>query len=1282
VYLKRLEMLGFKSFASRTLLEFSPGITAVVGPNGAGKSNVADSMRWVLGEQSMRQLRGKKSDDIIFAGGQGRAPLGMVEVSLTLDNSTGWVPSDYSEIVVTRRSYRSGENEYLINKQKVRLKDVLLLLAQARIGHDSYTVVGQGLIDAALSLRAEERRTLFEDAAGIRPFQVQRADAENRLKQTEQNTERLRDIVSEIEPRLTPLAEQAQRAVEFSQLDNELHEVLLSWYGLQWRRLQVHLEQAEAIEQDQARKVRQGELALQTIQKQANTLREQRAQVQNRIAEVRKACTDANDLVQRLERELAVNDERVIGLERQRQDFQHEERRLRERSIALEKQAIDQEEQCDLADESVDDDSARLAEAESQVARAQKEYALDERRLRDAQYDLVQVQARLSATQLELGRMQKQLGERRSTLALRHDAIAKAQHAVGTLELRLTEDNLHLDTLYAEEQQLTQRKQSAAKLMAGSHEEIERMKVTLSEADRRKRTTVDRLNMLKNWRQSLSGYSDGVRALLRAPVDKVSGILGPVPQLGIVPDRLEKALEAALGLFMQAVVVQTLDEAQRGLAYLKQTHAGNAMLVWLDRYDEDEDTREVRAIQGQVEDGVLQRFLDTKPDLRERISGFAWRHIQCEPRYVPLFYRMLHGVVLAQDLEAAHQLFDWTIDLSHSSDSDLPLRSIVTLNGEVLHVDGWLSSVGGKEGPQQGLLAHERELRELPQHLEEINGMIEQLHVMMSTTQRKQDGQRIELNATDKELQKVTGLISEMHKKIRGLQRELEHAQTEISLSSVMEQQLATEAAGFAQEVVSTQEHIHGHEKSQREMSAMVEELQADIEERAINYRQQQDQLGRARTALAVKRQEARSLRQQLSTVQQQAQEMKHQIQQQIARSKEAAQKHQSLLDITAQQQIQLERNRQQALAFAAELLTVEHILSDVDQRITAQEQQRSDIQQAVKEQEAVYRRSLLERQKARDAVETLLTQLQEEMNITDPRELTQQYQQRSMDETVEIRAIKLSSNGRIAQTLQKSQLHEQSVDVRQRDAWSSSIEVNEQLSEEEETQLRKYRRRIEALRGRLKAIGGCDAQAPQLYEETKTRYEFLSAQISDLDQAAHQLHLIIGQLDTTMAKQFEETFYAINTHFRDHFTTLFNGGTARLELVNARSGDDDAAVPSGMPTGVDVIVQPPGKKVQDLSLLSGGERALVSAALLFALLEINPPPFCLLDEVDAALDESNVTRFCDILKRLARRTQFIVITHNRVTMTAAQAIYGVTMRESASRLLSLHLDEVTVTSR
>lgn len=1245
-------MLGFKSFASRTLLEFSPGITAVVGPNGAGKSNVADSMRWVLGEQSMRQLRGKKSDDIIFVGAHGKAALGMAEVSLTLDNSTGWVPSEYSEITVTRRSYRSGENEYLINKQKVRLKDVLLLLAQARIGHDSYTVVGQGLIDAALSLRAEERRGLFEDAAGIRPFQVQRTDAENRLKQTELNLDRLRDIVNEIEPRLAPMAEQARRAVEFGQLNTELQEVLLAWYALQWRRLHSTRERTEQAEQAQSLKVRQLEVVLQGLDEQINTARATRQQTQVQIGEARKTHAEANDTVKRFERDLAVSEERIVGFERQRADLQQEERRLRERLIAAQKQSIDLEEQCDLADEAIDNDAAKLASLEVQVTKAQKEYEMDERRLRGAQSDLIQVQARLGSSQSELGRLQKQLGERNRTLAARRDTIANAQQSLRSVETRMVEERARLHTVRNEEQQVTLQKQAIVRAIADAQQEMERLKATLAESERQRRTISDRLNMLKNWRQSLSGYSDGVRALLRAG-NKLSGLIGPVPQLGIVPAGMELALEAALGPSVQAVVVQSLNHAQQCLDYLHNAKAGKAMVVWLEREnDEDEDDGEVERIQEQEEMAVLQRFVNAVPDLKENIFGFAARIIQHEPRYKPLFRRMLRGAVITRDLPTARELLGWVLHLSISGDNDLPFQSVITLKGEVLHVDGWLTggSGSGKDGgAQQGLLAYERELRELPQQVEQHKALIDQLNGMVSEVQRALEGRRAEQNALDKELQKMAGRINELTRVVNNSQRDYERLQTEIQLAASVEQQLASEVAGLEQEVIDGQKRVHAHEKSQREMSGLVEELQHEMEERAIVYRRQQDELGKARTALAVKRQEAKALHQQLSFQHAQAQDLKSQVEQQVARAKETEQRRQNLQQALTNQRTELENTRARTHTLADELRSIEGKLGEIDQQISTVEQQRAKMHSMMTEQETLYRRSLLESQRARDAVESLLEQMREEIGIDDPHELANSLNATSTDEEAN------QQNGHMPQ--------------------STDLTI---LSEEEETQLRKLRKRIDILRNRLKVMGGCDINAPQLYEETRTRYEFLTTQINDMDQAALHLRSIIGQLDVTMAHQFETTFQAVNARFRAHFTTLFNGGHARLELTHAKS-DDDSPMPSSMPTGIDVIVQPPGKKVQDLSLLSGGERALVSAALLFALLEINPPPFCLLDEVDAALDESNVMRFCDILKRLAQRTQFIVITHNRVTMTAAQVIYGVSMRDSVSRLLSLRLEEIAV---
>ncbi|GHO48402.1 chromosome segregation SMC family protein [Ktedonospora formicarum] len=801
MYLKRLEMLGFKSFASRTVLEFSSGITAVVGPNGSGKSNVADAMRWVLGEQNMRQLRGKKSDDIIFVGGQGKAALGMAEVSLTIDNSTGWVPSEYSEITVTRRSYRSGENEYLINKQKVRLKDVLLLLAQARIGHDSYTVIGQGMIDAALSLRAEERRSLFENAAGIRPFQVQRADADNRLRQTEQNLERVRDIVSEIEPRLGPMEAQAKRAVEHQQVSAELQSVLLDWFALQYRRLRASSERTGQVEREQHHLRGELEQALQRVIDQSAAQRSTRQQTQANIAEARSAWNASNDLFQQSERELAVSEERLGGFERQRGDFQREERRLRERLIALQKQVIDMEEQCDLADEAVDEGASKLAELEMRVSRAQKEYELDERRLRGSQNDLVQVQARLGSSQSELGRLQKQLGERNRTLASRRDTIAQAQQAQRTLESKLAEERERLQAAREEEGQAQQQRQRLAKIIAEGQQEMERLKGLIADAERKRRALSDRLNLLKTWRQSLSGYSDGVRALLRAPSGKLHGMLGPVPQLGVVPEGMEQALEAALGPYMQAVVVETLEDALQCQDYLRTTKNGNALVVWLEREGEDENGIEVSGIQGQEEEAVLRRFLDQRPQLRERVIGFAGTRIACDARYRALFQRLLRGVVIARDLDAARELLSWALPLSISSVSDLPFTTIVTTQGEILHVDGWLSGGAGKGDAQQGLLAHERELRELPQQVEERKEELNGLNAKLSEVQRAQEGRRIEQSALDKQLQKLSMLVSERNRLFNTTQRDQERLQTEIKLSSSVEQQLAAEVAGLEQEV-------------------------------------------------------------------------------------------------------------------------------------------------------------------------------------------------------------------------------------------------------------------------------------------------------------------------------------------------------------------------------------------------------------------------------------------------------------------------------------------------
>src|SRR6266700_2868818 len=474
------------------------------------------------------------------------------------------------------------------------------------------------------------------------------------------------------------------------------------------------------------------------------------------------------------------------------------------------------------------------------------------------------------------------------------------------------------------------------------------------------------------------------------------------------------------------------------------------MVMWL---DEEDTFDEVDETMFQAEEDTLTRFLAERADLQKRVIGFAWKYVQCEPRHLPLFRKLLRGIVVAQDIDAAWELFAWIMPLSASSSGDLPFEMIVTVKGEVLHVSNWLTGGSGKESNAQGLLAYERELRELPLQLNEHISLIDQLNSRISEAQSIQEGRRIEQSAIDKELQKVVARINELQKVVNSTQRDLERLQTELQLAASLEQQLAAEIVGLEQEVQAAQERVRTHEKSQREMTGLVEELQNEMEERAIVYRRQQDELGRARTALAVKRQEAKDL--------------KAQVEQHVARMKEAEQHQRVLQEAIALHREELEQVHKQAHVLANELHTVEEQANDVDRQLVVLEQQVTQVRHTLTERENAYRRYLLDSQKARDAVDSLLEQLREEMGMSDPKELSS-YVARA-DEGAEAN-----------------------------DAHSVPSDADA-LSEAEEAQLRKLRRRVDGLRGRLKALGGRRLIATKKYQELRTRFDFLSTQVKDM---------------------------------------------------------------------------------------------------------------------------------------------------------------------------------------
>ncbi|HEX8731897.1 MAG TPA: chromosome segregation protein SMC [Ktedonobacterales bacterium] len=1221
MYLKRLELQGFKSFAPRTTLEFSPGITAIVGPNGSGKSNVADAIRWVLGEQSMRQLRGKKSDDVIFAGGEGRAQMQMAQVGLSLDNSSGWIPSEFTEIAIARRSFRSGETEYLSNAQRVRLKDILFLLAQARIGHDSYTVVGQGMIDQALSLRADERRALFEDAAGIRGFQAQRNEAEQKLTLTQTNLSRLGDIVGEIEPRLGPLAEQARRAHEFSGAREELTRLLGVWYRRQWRDLQIARAAAETSETQLGARIQELQAALAAEDEAARDLRERRETLIGEIGVLRRERGEASGRLQTTERDLAVGRERLASLGQQRDDLGGE----REQQIeavdvarahvgALEAQIAQAEGRAEAVAAEVD----RL-ERDQHGARQEQERA--EAQLRGAQRDAIQAQARIGAAQSELGRLQRQLGERNRALAARRDAVATAQRKLDAANAQHAERHAAFELAHGEVEALVAEREALGRETQEGQAEIERLRAAIADAERERKALAERLALLEEWRRNLDGLGVGAQALLRAPEAERPALLGVVSQLISVTPGMELAVEAALGPFLQAVVVARVEDARAAAAWLRDGAAGHAIFLWADGGD---------VAGGRATDADGGEMLGLVADAIGADAGVR-----------AALARALGDALIVRDLATAERL------AADGADA----RPIVTLAGEVVCGRAWMrGGAAAARAEDASALGRERDLRRLPADIERLSGEIEERSALFAAATERQGERRAREEKLQKTLQAAEARAQDLARAVTALQREQERAESEAHVSASVAEQLAAETQGIEQEVTATVERVAEQEAAQRLATERVEDLQAEVDEIAARNGAQGDDLNRARMTLALHKQEVTTLGQRAEQLRGQLREFEAQLSRRDERLKSIAEQREQLETSISEQESAITILRERVRSLGGTLHASDETQAEMERQIASLERGQSAERQELARLEVEYRRAIVEAQRARDALETLAAQIRDELGAEDDED--------------PLLAIVGAADGS-----------------------ADSAEPEPQPTPEEQARMR---RQIDFLRSRLKNLGGYDPEAPQQYAELKTRYDFLSSQIADMQTASTNLRQIIAELDATMKRQFVETFHKVNERFQRHFVTLFSGGAARLELTAPRreqsDDEEDEEEASGEVRtprktsfgGVEVFVQIPGKRVQDLSLLSGGERAMVSAALLFALLETNPPPFCLLDEVDAALDEANVVRFCDILKQLAERTQFIVITHNRVTMTHANAIYGVSMGEdSVSRVLSMRLAEV-----
>ncbi|MGN6564533.1 MAG: chromosome segregation protein SMC [Thermomicrobiales bacterium] len=1187
--LKRLELQGFKSFASRTVFDLAEGVTAVIGPNGSGKSNFSDAVRWVLGEQSNTALRGRRGEDVIFAGGGGRAALGMAEAIMTLDNTGGELPLEFSEVTIARRIFRDGDTQYLINGGRVRLRDVLAVTAP--LGQ-SYTVIGQGLVDAALSARPEERRGLFEHAAGITPFRIKRAEAERRLAETEANCARLLDLRAELEPRLKSLERAAKGAQEWNELRERLRGMQQRLYADLWREAAAALAAAEAAENEArtARDTASARIA------ELTAAAEETREATERQAKERRALAEQQAAIARwlepLRRELAVDEERLAAARRRLADTRDRAASLAARRETLAADVTAGERDLAALETALTEARQAAEAAERDLAGAEQQRAALARRERD----LAAATASGERDRLAMLRRRAASEERRAALVRDRERAGTETAAAGERLAALVADLAALDTALRQNtacrEEAAQAEQAASAATAAAVTAEREAATAATAAERRVTELRARLDGLQKLAASGEGFYTGVRAVLAAShAGQLVGIIGPVAQAIEAPADLETAIEVALGGHLQDLIAERWADAEAAIAFLKDRRAGRATFQPLDSLRLPRDGGRDRPASGP---GVL---------------GVAADLVRYEERFAALARGLLGRTLVVEDLAATRQALariggGW---------------SIVTRAGEIARASGAVT--GGSAARDSGLLARARALRELPRQLTAAEGAVvaatealgerttavrtareaqAQCERQVRDLARDGDDLRHRLARLEHDRRAAEDAAAARERQAAALAHDEAALDTELAANAAQETDLAARLARLEQERATAEEELRALDATGAAERPRLTALRADAARLEEQRRGQRRQIEAGQGQLVALDREAGALAGGATTAEREEREL--------------------LAAIAARQQA-LTATEQEAEAVAARLAPLDAALAAASR---AEAEASAALGRA--NEEALRRESALgtravETARRRADFDALARRVREDLETDDPAALF--------------------------------------------------TAPAEPLPAEERATLTGQ---VERLAARLRRIGPPNPEIVAEWESEAARWRSLTDGLSDVESAARSLRGVLAELDQTMAERFTATFERVATEFQETFTDLFGGGAARLVLA---APSDDGADGGASAGGVEIIAQPPGKRLQALSLLSGGERALTASALLFAILRVNPSPFCVLDEVDAALDESNVVRFRERLKRLADRTQFVVITHNRGTIEGADTLYGITMGpDGVSRALSLRLND------
>ena len=1180
MYLKRLELQGFKSFADKTVLEFMPGITSVIGPNGSGKSNISDAIRWVLGEQSMKSLRGAKSNDIIFAGTQNRKSLGFAEASLVFDNEDGTLPIEYAEVTVTRKIYRSGETGYYINKVPCRLKDILELFMDTGIGKDGYSIIGQGKIDEILSNKSEDRRHIFEEAAGIVKYRTRKAESEKKLEHTKLNLLRINDILTEIESNIEPLQQQAEKAKKYLNLKEELKSIEIGLFVYNIEKYKQTLEEIINDEDIMKSTCNQEEGKLERIKALKEELKTQIDEITEKIESMQNIGFESQKEIEQLNSNISVCNTRIENNKENKTRFEKEIEEIKTKITSLEEEIKQKQAKKDNLKENrkkfekeLEEKQAELDKLTSKLSEKEKEIEEHKKKVEentDKRYELQADISTQNANSESLEKRKQQIKQEITTNISELDAA------------RLRKDDISKGFYEAE---------SKRNSIVSSLEKIEKQKEEASTKIKEYDTNINNLysemrikdsrrKFLVETEKEKEGYIKSVKSLLNDCEnikDLGKGMHGVLANIISVPKEYETAIEMCLGASLQNVVTETEEDAKRLIEHLRKNNLGRASFL------------PITSVKGKK----LENFKSKE----KGIIGVASDLVQFNKKYEQIILNLLGRTVIVDNMETAIKV---------AKQNNYSFR-IITIEGDLINPSGAITG-GSVTKKTVNILGRGREIESLEKEIKKIKQKIEKLEKEKEEYVNSQEDLLEEVSSLEKALQEIDITYATEKQKVVAINENIERIEKRLS-------KLKEETANIDKQMLEIEETKKTNEEQISTINEENEKLTNIINEFAELNKDDQKYIDDLNFDITNLKISVSSFDESETSID----EISNMINNDIENNKKSMENKEKQINQIEEDNKELEKNIEETKQKIEEVKKQVQTSGQTINNLKEERTQKNE-KLANKETELNDQFKIIEDLKSQMAkMEAKKSKIEEDLNAV-INKLWEEYE-------LTPNAIKeYNKPDNIALTQKK----------------------------------------VNNLRADIRDLGSVNVDSIEEYKTLKERYDFMCEQRLDLENTMSKLRKMIQEMTEVMKEQFKTQFEIINKNFGEVFRELFGGGKAELTLA------DEENI---LECGIDITVQPPGKKLQNMMLLSGGEKAFTAIALLFAILKINPAPFCVLDEIEAALDDVNVFRYAEYLKKFSKDTQFLVITHRKGTMEAADTVYGITMEENGiSKLLSMKL--------